>query len=489
MIHYVFKYPYSEFLSMQTPHHPTPLTAKELHAVLNTQTQAYYSQGIPSLEQRLDSLDTLFDILKANQHAIAQAISNDFGHRAHQETQLAELFLCLDGIRYARKRLKKWMRPQNRSVSIWLLGSGNTVIPQPLGVVGIVVPWNYPLFLCISPLISALAAGNRCMIKMAANSSELSHLLHGLLAEKFPQQMLTIVQGAKGSDFSSLPFDHLIFTGSSNTGRQVMRAAASNLTPVTLELGGKSPTIIAPDYPIAKAAKRLLFAKFLNAGQTCVAPDYVFVPKGKVDEFVTAAKAIVAERYPNIENKDYTSIIDDKAYLRLKETLAEAIRQGASATSLIPNSVANDITRKFPPTLLTHVKDTMRVMQEEIFGPILPVMTYEHIDEVLDYIHQHDRPLALYLFSDEKKTQEKVIHKTRSGGVCLNDTALHVGQHDMPFGGVGESGMGQYHGVEGFLTMSKLRPIFKQARYPSLSLMYPPYGKTFDRIIKIMLRL
>jgi len=474
---------------MKKPHYPAPVTAQELHNVLDAQTQAYYTQGIPSLEQRLSNLDTLFDILKNNQQAIAQAISNDFGHRAHQETQLAELFLCLDGIRYVRKRLKKWMRPQQRSVSIWLLGSSNTVIPQPLGVVGIVVPWNYPLFLCISPLICALAAGNRCMIKMAANSSGLSHLLHTLFAEKFPQEMLTIVQGAKGSDFSSLPFDHLIFTGSSNTGRQVMRAAADNLTPVTLELGGKSPTIIAPDYSIAKAAKRLLFAKFLNAGQTCVAPDYVFVPEGKVDEFITAAKAIVAERYPNIENKDYTSIIDDTAYLRLKGTLAEALGQGAIATTLVPNSIANDITRKFPPTLLTGVTDTMRVMQEEIFGPILPIMTYQHIDQVLEYIHHRDRPLALYLFSDDKKTQEKVIRKTRSGGVCLNDTALHVGQQDMPFGGVGESGMGQYHGVEGFLTMSKLRPIFKQARYPSLSLMYPPYGKTFDKIIKIMLRL
>ena len=474
---------------MKKPHYPAPVTAQELHNVLDAQTQAYYTQGIPSLEQRLSNLDTLFDILKNNQQAIAQAISNDFGHRAHQETQLAELFLCLDGIRYVRKRLKKWMRPQKRSVSIWLLGSSNTVIPQPLGVVGIVVPWNYPLFLCISPLICALAAGNRCMIKMAANSSGLSHLLRTLFAEKFPQEMLTIVQGAKGSDFSSLPFDHLIFTGSSNTGRQVMRAAADNLTPVTLELGGKSPTIIAPDYSIAKAAKRLLFAKFLNAGQTCVAPDYVFVPEGKVDEFITAAKAIVAERYPNIENKDYTSIIDDTAYLRLKGTLAEALGQGAIATTLVPNSITNDITRKFPPTLLTGVTDTMRVMQEEIFGPILPIMTYQHIDQVLEYIHHRDRPLALYLFSDDKKTQEKVIRKTRSGGVCLNDTALHVGQQDMPFGGVGESGMGQYHGVEGFLTMSKLRPIFKQARYPSLSLMYPPYGKTFDKIIKIMLRL
>ena len=474
---------------MATPSPQTHMSQSHLHALLSAQKNAYDSQGIPSLEHRLASLNDLFNILKTNQHAIAEAISKDFGHRAQQETQLAELFLCIDGIRYIRKHLKKWMRPQKRSTSIWLLGSGNRVIPQPLGVVGIVVPRNYPLFLCISPLIGALAAGNRCMIKMAANSRHLSQLLKGLFAEKFSADMLTIAHGAKGTDFSSLAFDHLIFTGSGDSGRQVMRAAANNLTPVTLELGGKSPTIIAADYSITKAAERLLFSKCLNAGQTCVAPDYVFVPEGKIDEFIAASKIIISGRYTNIESADYTSIIDDRAYLRLKNTLADAIDQGATATVLVPNSQANDVTRKFPPTLLTQVKGTMRVMQEEIFGPLLPIMAYQHIDDVLGYINSKDRPLALYLFSNDKQLQDKVINKTRSGGVCLNDAALHVGQNDMPFGGAGESGMGQYHGTEGFMAMSKLRPIFKQARFSPLAMMYPPYGQKFDRIIKIMLRL
>ena len=474
---------------MATPSTQTHMSQSHLHALLSAQKDAYDSQGIPSLEHRLASLNDLFNILKTNQHAIAEAISKDFGHRAQQETQLAELFLCIDGIRYIRKHLKKWMRPQKRSTSIWLLGSGNKVIPQPLGVVGIVVPWNYPLFLCISPLIGALAAGNRCMIKMAANSRHLSQLLKGLFAEKFSADMLTIAHGAKGKDFSALAFDHLIFTGSGDSGRQVMRAAANNLTPVTLELGGKSPTIIAADYSITKAAERLLFSKCLNAGQTCVAPDYVFVPEGKVNEFIAASKIIISGRYTNIESADYTSIIDDRAYLRLKNTLADAIDQGATATVLVPNSQANDVTRKFPPTLLTQVKGTMRVMQEEIFGPLLPIMAYQHIDDVLGYINSKDRPLALYLFSNDKQLQDKVINKTRSGGVCLNDAALHVGQNDMPFGGAGESGMGQYHGTEGFMAMSKLRPIFKQARFSPLAMMYPPYGQKFDRIIKIMLRL
>ena len=474
---------------MATPSPQTHMSQSHLHALLSAQKNAYDSQGIPSLEHRLASLNDLFNILKTNQHAIAEAISKDFGHRAQQETQLAELFLCIDGIRYIRKHLKKWMRPQKRSTSIWLLGSGNRVIPQPLGVVGIVVPWNYPLFLCISPLIGALAAGNRCMIKMAANSRHLSQLLKGLFAEKFSADMLTIAHGAKGTDFSALAFDHLIFTGSGDSGRQVMRAAANNLTPVTLELGGKSPTIIAADYSITKAADRLLFSKCLNAGQTCVAPDYVFVPEGKIDEFIAASKIIISGRYTNIESADYTSIIDDRAYLRLKNTLADAMDQGATATVLVPNSHANDVTRKFPPTLLTQVKGTMRVMQEEIFGPLLPIMAYQHIDDVLGYINSKDRPLALYLFSNDKQLQDKVINKTRSGGVCLNDAALHVGQNDMPFGGAGESGMGQYHGTEGFMAMSKLRPIFKQARFSPLAMMYPPYGQKFDRIIKIMLRL
>ncbi len=474
---------------MATPSPQTHMSQSHLHALLSAQKNAYDRQGIPSLEHRLASLNDLFNILKTNQHAIAEAISKDFGHRAQQETQLAELFLCIDGIRYIRKHLKKWMRPQKRSTSIWLLGSGNRVIPQPLGVVGIVVPRNYPLFLCISPLIGALAAGNRCMIKMAANSRHLSQLLKGLFAEKFSADMLTIAHGAKGTDFSALAFDHLIFTGSGDSGRQVMRAAANNLTPVTLELGGKSPTIIAADYSITKAADRLLFSKCLNAGQTCVAPDYVFVPEGKIDEFIAASKIIISGRYTNIESADYTSIIDDRAYLRLKNTLADAIDQGATATVLVPNSQANDVTRKFPPTLLTQVKGTMRVMQEEIFGPLLPIMAYQHIDDVLGYINSKDRPLALYLFSNDKQLQDKVINKTRSGGVCLNDAALHVGQNDMPFGGAGESGMGQYHGTEGFMAMSKLRPIFKQARFSPLAMMYPPYGQKFDRIIKIMLRL
>lgn len=465
-----------------------PASKQDLQQLLDTHTKAYLTQGIPSLNQRLATLASLSELLKDHQWAIAEAISKDFGNRAYQETQLAELFLCIDSIKHVRKRLKKWMRPQKRGVSVWLWGAKNTLIPQPLGVVGIIVPWNYPLFLCISPLISALAAGNRCIIKMATQSNHLSQLLQSLLAHKLAPDLVTIAANAKASEFSALAFDHLIFTGSGVAGRQVMQAAANNLTPVTLELGGKSPTVIAADYSITKAAERLLFSKCLNAGQTCVAPDYLFLPEGQVEAFVAAAKTIVGRLYPDIEHPDYTCIINSKAYVRLTDTLEDAINQGATATPLVANSVANSISRKFPPTLLTHVKGTMRVMQEEVFGPLLPIMTYQNIDQVLDYINSHDRPLGLYLFSNNKALQEKFINKTRSGGICLNDTALHVSQHDLPFGGVGESGMGQCHGVEGFMAMSKLRPIFKQANHTALSIMQPPYGKTFDTIIKFMLK-
>lgn len=473
---------------MPTPISQPQVNADQLKATLTKQKSAYLSQGIPSLAQRRETLDQLKSLIMANQQSIVDAVCKDYGHRAHQETRLAEIFPSIDGINHARKKLSKWMKPQKRSVGIWALGARNTVIPQPLGVVGIVVPWNYPLFLCISPLVCAIAAGNRCMIKMAANSSNLCHLLQALFAENFAEDMITLIPGAKGADFSALPFDHLVFTGSGNTGRQVMRAAADNLTPVTLELGGKSPAIIAPDYSIAKAAQRLLFFKCLNAGQTCVAPDYLFVPEGKVDEFVASAKTIVSARYPDTSSTDYTSVIDEAAYQRLNSTLADAVTLGAQAIPMIASHTSDTTLRKLPPTLLTGVNDGMRVMQEEIFGPLLPIMTYTHMNDVLDYINNHDRPLGLYLFSNDNQLQADVINKTRSGGVCINDTTLQVSQHDLPFGGVGESGMGHYHGAEGFMAMSKLRPIFKQARKSTLSNLYPPYGARFNKIINLLIR-
>ena len=457
--------------------------------ILDAQRQAYLRNPYPDLGERRDNLLKLEQMLVNNQDAITDAISRDFGNRAAQESKLLELFLSVDGFRYCRKRLRKWMKPQSREVSVWFAGARNRVIAQPKGVVGIVAPWNYPLFLVMGPLASAMAAGNRCMVKMAANSTNLCQLLHKLVSEQFNEDTLAILPGVKGSDFSKLPFDHLIFTGSADTGRSVMKAAAEHLTPVTLELGGKSPTIIGRDFDVNLAASRILFTKYMNAGQTCVAPDYLFVPAGQVDAFVEAARAVVAKRYPDIANGQYTSIIDESSYARLVETLADAEAKGAKLINLATGRMPDKATRLIPPHLVLDPGDDTIIMRDEIFGPILPVRSYKSLDEVIDYINGHDRPLGLYLFSNDKDVQQRVIKNTLSGGVSINDCSFHVAQHDMPFGGIGASGMGHYHGHEGFVEFSKMRPIFSQFRYTALPLLYPPYGKVFDRIYALMIKL
>ena len=464
-------------------------THNEAQRILQKQRQAYFDNPFPSCEERRANLLKLEQILVNNQEAIAQAISKDFGNRAVEESKLLELFLSIDGFRYCRKRVKKWMKAQRRDVSIWFAGAGNKVIPQPKGVVGIVAPWNYPLFLVMGPLASALAAGNRCMIKMAANSSHLCELLHGLVSAEFDEDTVAILPGVRGSEFTTLPFDHVIFTGSAETGRTVMRSAAEHLTPVTLELGGKSPTIIADDFDLETAASRMLFAKFMNAGQTCVAPDYLYLPEHKLEAFVEAAQRILAKRYPDLRNGQFTTVIDDSSYQRLTATMEDAVSKGARLVNLIPGHDPDPASRLLPPHLVLDVTDDMVIMQEEIFGPLLPVRTYRNLDDVLAYIKRHDRPLGLYLFTNDKDLQDKVIKNTISGGVSINDCSFHVAQHDMPFGGVGASGMGHYHGHEGFVEFSKMRPVFSQFRFTALPLLYPPYGKVFNFLYKMMIKL
>lgn len=464
-------------------------THNEAQRILQKQRKAYFENPFPSCEERKANLLKVEQILVNNQEAIAQAISKDFGNRAVEESKLLELFLSIDGFRYCRKRVKKWMKSQRRDVSIWFAGAGNKVIPQPKGVVGIVAPWNYPLFLVMGPLASALAAGNRCMIKMAANSSNLCELLHGLVSEQFDEDTVAILPGVRGSEFTTLPFDHVIFTGSAETGRTVMRAAAEHLTPVTLELGGKSPTIIADDFDLETAASRMLFAKFMNAGQTCVAPDYLYLPENKLEAFVAAAQRILAKRYPDLRNGQFTTVIDDSSYQRLTTTMEDAVSKGARLVNLIPGHKPDPTSRLLPPHLVLDVTDDMVIMQEEIFGPLLPVRTYRNLDDVLAYIKRHDRPLGLYLFTNDKDLQDKVIKNTISGGVSINDCSFHVAQHDMPFGGVGASGMGHYHGHEGFVEFSKMRPVFSQFRFTALPLLYPPYGKVFHFLYKMMIKL
>lgn len=460
----------------------------EAQRVFTLQRQAYLRHPYPTLDERRESLAKLEHILVNNADAIADAINQDFGHRCAEESKLLELFTCVDGIRHTRRKLKKWMKPQHRHVSVLFATGSNRVIPQPKGVVGVVSPWNYPLFLTVSPLISVLAAGNRAMIKMASHSQHLCRLLQEKCSEQFPEDLLAILPGVRAQDFSSLPFDHIIFTGSADAGRTVMRSAAENLTPVTLELGGKSPTIICQDYDVETAADRILYGKFINAGQTCLAPDYLFVPEGKQEQFVAAAKRIVAQRYPDTDDRSYTSIIDEKSYRRLRATLDDAARKGAQIVPLVAEASFNDTLRKIPPHLVLNPSDDMIIMQEEIFGPLFPVKIYRDLDEVIAYINGRDRPLGFYFFTNDKATEEKLLYRTISGGVTINNCVFHVAQHDLPFGGIGASGMGQYHGYEGFLEFSKLRPVFTNPRLSSLHLFYPPYTARHSRMLQLLLK-
>ncbi len=460
----------------------------EAQRIFNLQRAAYLRHPYPSYEERWESLLKLERILVDNATSIAEAINADFGHRAYEESMMAELFTSVDGIRDARKRLGKWMRPQRRHVSVLFATGRNRIIPQPKGVVGVVSPWNYPLFLTAGPLTSILAAGNRAMVKMATNSQHLCRLLADKCRAVFPEDTLAILPGVRAQDFSTLPYDHMIFTGSADAGRTVMRSAAENLTPVTLELGGKSPTVICDDFNVDEAASRILYAKFLNAGQTCLAPDYLLVPEAKRDAFVAAAKRIMPERYPDPNQPSYTSVIDDKSYKRLRATLEDARQKGAQVISLVPGATFNDQLRKIPPHMVLDVTDDMVIMQEEIFGPLLPVKTYRTLDEVVSYVNGKDRPLGFYVFTNDKATEEKLVYATISGGVTVNNCMLHVAQHDMPFGGIGSSGMGHYHGYEGFLEFSKLRPVFTNPRLSLLHMFYPPYTKRTRRLLDILIK-
>ena len=460
----------------------------EAEIILKAQKDAHFQNPYPTLQERLENLLKLESLLEQNTDAITAAISADFGHRNPTETKMVEIFGCLTASRDTRKNLKKWMKAQRRHTSIMFFTGKNEVIPQPKGVIGIGTPWNYPLYLSIGPVINALASGNRCMVKLAANSQNLCRLLQSLFRDTFGDDTAAYLAGLSGSEFSSLPFDHIVYTGSAESGINVMTAAAQNLCPVTLELGGKSPTIICDDYDLREAVSRIMYGKYVNAGQTCVAPDYVFVPRHKRDEFVRIAGEIMRERYPDTNKDDYTSIIDERSYTRLKETLDDAVAKGAEAVQLTTVGF-NDEWRKFPPHLVLDVNEDMRIAQEEIFGPLFTVISYDSLDEVLDHINTRDTPLALYLFSNDKAIQEKLFYGTLSGGVTVNNCIFHVLQHSIPFGGIGASGMGHYHGYEGFMEMSKLRPRFTFPKIGKPELFYPPYTKAHERLYWLLNRL
>ncbi|WP_348815364.1 coniferyl aldehyde dehydrogenase [Halomonas sp. H10-59] len=467
---------------------PDPRTLDQLEQSFHQQRSAYLAAPVPSYRERIGHLKALANMLKDHQEAFVQAISDDFGNRSREETLFCEFVVVLGDIKDAIKHLKSWMKPQRRRVDHSLyFGARNSVIPQPLGVVGVLVPWNFPLNLSLAPLIGIFAAGNRALVKMSDRSPRLAQLLIDLSPDYFPEEKLKFFadDGELGPHFTRLPFDHLVFTGSTATGRKVMANAADNLTPVTLELGGKAPAIIAPDFSLAEAARRILFVKLLNAGQICTTVDYLFLPEGSVDALVDAAKGIVGHRYPDLSSPDYTSIIDDASFARLEATLEDARAKGARVIPLSQQQ-SDPETRKFAPHLVLDVTDDMEIMQREIFGPLLPVKTYRQPEEVIDYINARPRPLALYPFSQDRALVDLYIERIQSGGVSVNHALLHVGQHDLPFGGVGDSGMGHYHGRDGFITFSKMRPVYRQGPFDSMKLLIPPYTSTTHKVLKLM---
>jgi coniferyl-aldehyde dehydrogenase len=469
------------------------MVPEEFRQCFDAQRKAYLAQPEPSYQERLADLRSLSRLLKDNRAALVEAINQDYGNRSEFETLFAEFFVVLETINDAAKNLKSWMKPQRRKIDFMMYpGARNRVIPQPLGVVGVIVPWNFPLNLSFAPLAAIFAAGNRAMVKMSENSQNLALLLRALSPKYFAKDKLCFFAdgGGRGPGFSMLPFDHLLFTGSGTTGRAVMANAARNLTPVTLELGGKAPAIVGPDFPIKTAAERIMWVKMFNAGQICTNIDYVFMPEDKVDEFVGHCKRLFAERFPDINGPDYTSIIDARSYSRLLGALEDAQAKGAKLIDLADAQKASVAKRKFAPHLVLNPTEDMQLMQREIFGPILPIRTYRDKQEVADYINGHDRPLAIYPFTKDRELQAFYISRVMSGGVSVNEALLHVGQHDLPFGGVGASGMGHYHAREGFNTFSKLRPIFYQGPFSAIQMMFqPPYANKASKLLNLLLKL
>lgn len=455
--------------------------------LFESQREAFKSNTMPSLTERRENLKRLKRVLLANETRVVEAIDRDFSCRSRDETLIAEVMPSIQAINYAVKHLEDWMKPSRRHVSILFQPASNKVHYQPKGVVGIIVPWNYPLYLAVGPLVAALAAGNRAMIKMSEFTPHTSALFQELMEQTFPQDLVAVINGEAdvAADFSARPFDHMLFTGSTSVGKLVMRAAADNLTPVTLELGGKSPAIVSADVPMSDATQRIAFGKAFNAGQTCVAPDYVLCPADRVQAFVDEFREQFAIMYPHLrDNDDYTAIINERQYQRLRGYIDDARNKGADIVEINPACEdLSDGTRKLPLTLILNATPEMTVMQDEIFGPLMPVVAYKKLEDALRYINERPRPLALYYFGYDRNEQQTVIEQTHSGGMCINDALVHVAQDDLPFGGIGDSGMGHYHGQEGFQTFSHARAIFAKQRFNSGKFVYAPHGTAMHRMV------
>jgi coniferyl-aldehyde dehydrogenase len=457
-----------------------------MRRLFDTQRTAFMAAPMPDLAARRADLKRLKDVLIANRERFVVALSADFGGRAGPET-MAEILVVVHHINYCLRRLKRWMKPQRRGTSLLMATTKAMVYFQPLGVVGIVAPWNYTIALSAGPLVFALAAGNRVMIKMSETTPRTAELMRHVLSEAFEERQVAVVLGEAESamEFTRLPFDHLLFTGGSEIGRHVMRAAAGNLTPVTLELGGKSPTLISEDVPMGLAAERICFGKALNAGQTCVAPDYVLCPASRVDEFVDAFGAVLGRMYPGlVRNNDYSAVVNERHFKRIKGYVNDARARGAEVVELNPGGLSPEPgSHKLPLYLVKNATAEMLVMKEEVFGPVLPIVAYNHLQEAIDFINARPRPLALNLFDFNVERRKRVLEETHAGGVCINDAVSQFIAEDLPFGGVGESGMGHYHGYEGFLTFSHKKAVFQRPRLNTGKVLYAPHGGWLQRLM------
>ncbi len=460
-----------------------------MRTLFDAQHAASRSGAIPDAALRRDRLDRLKALLVNNAESFADAISADFGTRSRTETKLLEMVPTLGAIRSARKHVAGWMKPERRRVDPMFQPAKAWVRHEPLGVIGIISPWNYPLQLAISPLVDAITAGNRAMLKPSELTPAFSDLLERLIAERFDADEVVVVTGGveAGKAFASLPFDHLLFTGSTAVGHQVYQAAAKNLTPVTLELGGKSPAVVFDDYSIAKAARSIAFGKFVNAGQTCIAPDYVLVPEAKVEALAKALLAQVRTAYPTIAtNDEYSGVISERHRQRLFDAIEEA--RAGGATILTHEDAGTREAGKVGPTLVLGASEELLLRTEEIFGPVLPILTYRDEAEAIAIINRHERPLALYAFSNSSAAQWRLLDRTLSGGVTINGTLMHIAQESLPFGGVGPSGIGAYHGEEGFKRFSHARAIHKVGAINVFERLGPPWGRGAAMIARMLLK-
>jgi coniferyl-aldehyde dehydrogenase len=469
-----------------------PEAPASMRAAFDAQRAAFSRTGPPSLAERRADLKKLGDAINKNADRLAAAISADFGNRSRHETELAELMPVQTAIRHTLRHLAGWMRPKRAPVTLELLPAKARILYQPVGVVGIISPWNYPFNLAIVPLVAALAAGNRVMLKPSEVTPRTSDFLAEFLAALFSADRVATVCGGPdiGQAFARLPFDHLFYTGSTSVGRLVMQAAAENLTPVTLELGGKSPCIVADDAALPRAVESIVYGKLLNSGQTCIAPDYVLVPERKLDEFVRLTVGTVEKFYPTLaENPDYTSIVNDRHYRRVAQYVAEAEAGGVRVIKINPAREAlADEARKLPPALVIEPGEDLALMREEIFGPVLPIKTYRRLEDAIDYVNSHPRPLALYYFGADAGQRDEVLRKTVSGGASVNATLFHFANENLPFGGIGASGIGAYHGEFGFQTFSHRKGVFLQSRVNAAQFIYPPFGRLTDLTLKVLSR-